>query len=629
MVNMHDANFESIRKLGLNGSIEYANGGFESSVKIRTICCVGAGYVGGPTAAIIAFQNPQIKVTVVDRDVTRIRRWNSRHPPIYEPGLHDIIRIARDGGRDTSISNEPISDNEDSSVENDSRTPVPSRPGNLFFTTDVANGIAGADLVLVAVNTPTKERGVGAGSATDMGAFEAVTGVVAQHAREGAIIVEKSTVPCRTAALVADTLSMHRPGVHFEILSNPEFLAAGTAVNDLLYPDRILIGSAPTPSGKIAAEALVAVYAAWVPRERILTTNVWSSELAKLVANSMLAQRISSINSISAVCEQTGADVDEVASAIGVDPRIGNKFLMAGIGFGGSCFKKDVLNLVYLADTMGLPEVGEYWRQVVKMNDYARDRFTNRVIKCLNNTLVGKKVTILGFAFKKNTSDTREAPALEMIRTLLEERPREVAVFDPCCNPFVIKEEIRALIGDLDSRNVHVYDNGYDACAGSTAVVIATEFDEFRNQPAAKPAAKPSSQKASKMLGRKPNPRSDPRPFKQKDRPTENELLALHKHLVQRPGEVGSDPLERFTKEPSCDDKCPDCIQERESLQSWHATGMSSAEEYKPKARLDWERIADAMAKPRWVFDGRGVIDAREMETLGVRVESVGRQHRF
>lgn len=244
---------------------------------------------------------------------------------------------------------------------------------------------------------------------------------------------------------------MHRPGVHFEILSNPEFLAAGTAVTDLLYPDRIL------------------------------TTNVWS-ELAKLVANSMFAQRISSINSISSMCEQTGADVDEVARAIGVDPRIGNKFLMAGIGFGGSCFKKDVLNLVYLADTMGLPEVGEYWRQVVKMNDYARDRFTNRVIRCLNNTLVGK-VTILGYAFKKDTSDTLEAPALEMIKTLLEERPREIAIFDPCCNPLVVKDEIRALVGVGNS--VWVYGNAYDACRDSTAVVIATEFDEFRNQPAA------------------------------------------------------------------------------------------------------------------------------------------------
>lgn len=420
---------------------------------------------------------------------------------------------------------------------------------------------------------------------------------------------------------------MHRPGVHFEILSNPEFLAAGTAVGDLLYPDRILIGSAPTPSGKKAAEAYANVYAAWVPRERILLTNVWSSELAKLVANSMLAQRISSINSISAVCEQTGADVDEVARAVGVDPRIGNKFLMAGIGFGGSCFKKDVLNLVYIAETMGLPEVAEYWRQVVKMNEYARDRFTNRVIKCLNNTLVGKKITILGFAFKKNTSDTREAPALEMIKTLLEERPREVAVFDPCCNPLVVKQEIRELLGPIADGNVVVYGNSYEACAGSTAIVIATEFDEFSNLPKPKAVEADASQPEPKMLGRKPNPKADPRPFASST-PSANDLLALHKHLVQK-GEGSDDPLDRFNVEPLCSEDCPDCIQERESQVTGYATGMGSAEEYKPKERVDWARIADSMAKPRWVFDGRGVIDSRELSKLNVRVESVGRQHRF
>jgi UDPglucose 6-dehydrogenase len=610
---------DSVKSLGLNGDAGKTNGSLTGDIKIRNICCVGAGYVGGPTAAVVAFQNPHIKVTVVDRDENRIRRWNSHHPPIYEPGLHDIVRVARDGTRATEVFSDVEATGD--------KLPVAARPANLFFTTAVAESIAAADIVLVAVNTPTKYRGVGAGSATDMTAFEAVTGVVAQHAREGAIIVEKSTVPCRTAQLVADTLAVHRPGVHFEILSNPEFLAAGTAVNDLLYPDRILIGSAPTPSGKKAAEALVEVYAAWVPRERILTTNVWSSELAKLVANSMLAQRISSINSISAVCEQTGADVDEVAKAIGVDPRIGNKFLVAGIGFGGSCFKKDVLNLVYLADTMGLPEVGEYWRQVVKMNEYARDRFTNRVIKCLNNTLVGKKVTILGYAFKKNTSDTREAPALEMIKTLLEERPRQIAVFDPCCNPLVVKEEVRALIGEEGARQVTVYGNAYDACDGSTAIVIATEFDEFRNTPAPKPAPAPAAGEAPKMIGRKPNPKSDPRPFE--STPSENDLLALHKHLVQHPEAKSWDPLERFTEEPACDASCPDCIQEREAEKTGHATGMGSAEEYKPKERIDWVRISGTMAKPKWVFDGRGVIDSRSMQELGVRVESVGRQHRF
>jgi len=621
MSSIPEAVVSSVKSLGLNGSSAHTNGTL-GDVVVKNICCVGAGYVGGPTAAVVAFQNPHIRVTVVDRDETRIRRWNSKHPPIYEPGLRDIVRIARDGGRQASFASKPSAEGQDATVQD--------RPANLFFTTDVGKCISEADIVLVAVNTPTKYRGVGAGSATDMTAFEAVTGVVAQYAREGAIIVEKSTVPCRTAQLVADTLSMHRPGVHFEILSNPEFLAAGTAVGDLLYPDRILIGSAPTESGKKAAEALVKVYASWVPRERILTTNVWSSELAKLVANSMLAQRISSINSISAVCEQTGADVDEVAKAVGVDPRIGNKFLVAGIGFGGSCFKKDVLNLVYLADTMGLPEVGEYWRQVVKMNEYARDRFTNRIIKCLNNTLVGKKVTILGFAFKKNTSDTREAPALEMIKTLLEERPREIAVFDPCCNPLVVKEEIQQLLGPVaEQGNIHVYGNAIDACNNSTAVVIATEFDEFRNQPAPTPKPVAADAPVPKMLGRKPNPKADPRPFANPSVPTENDFLALHKHLVQVDGQDNDDPLDRYNVEPDCPEDCPDCKQYRESKDTGFATGMGSAEEYKPRERIDWVHIADHMAKPRWVFDGRGVIDSREMEKLGVRVESVGRQHRF
>jgi UDPglucose 6-dehydrogenase len=411
---------------------------------------------------------------------------------------------------------------------------------------------------------------------------------------------------------------MHRPGVHFEIVSNPEFLAAGTAVNDLLRPDRILIGSDPTPSGQAAAEIVTDIYAAWIPRSRIITTNVWSSELAKLVANSMLAQRISSINSISAVCEKTGADVDEVSRAVGVDPRIGDKFLRAGIGFGGSCFKKDILNLVYLAESCGLEEVGEYWRQVVKMNEYARDRFSNRVIRCLNNTLVGKKITILGYAFKKNTSDTREAPALEMIKTLLEERPREIAVFDPCCNPLVVKEEIEAMLGPVaQSGSVCVYGDGYEACEGSTAVIIATEFDEFSNKKPKTPPPTPTTTKPTKP---------DPRPFASPDL-TPIEVLSLHKFLVQTSD--SDDPLGRFNVEPDCTDDCPDCRREREARETGHALGMGTGGEYRAKERLDWVRISASMSKPKWLFDGRGVIDAKEMAKLGIRFESVGRQSGF
>lgn len=594
-------------------------------------------FSGGPTAAVIASQNPHIRVTVVDRDERRIRRWNSKHPPIYEPGLRDIVRVARDGARECAFPTEPTAKNTSTTAASSATsecgsqcggddgpwTAVPSRAPNLFFSTRVSECIAQADIILVAVNTPTKTRGHGAGSATDMTAFEAVTAEVARHARPGAIVVEKSTVPCRTAHLVRETLAVHRPGVHFEILSNPEFLAAGTAVNDLLRPDRVLIGSETTPSGKCAAAALAGVYAAWVPCARILTTNVWSSELAKLVANSMLAQRISSINSISAICERTGADVDEVARSVGCDPRIGDRFLKAGIGFGGSCFKKDILSLVYLAESLDLDEVAEYWLQVVKMNEYARERFTRRVVKCLNNTLAGKKITVLGYAFKKNTSDTREAPALEIIRALLEEGPREIAVYDPCCNPLVIKEEIRQLCGGLkplreDGGPLAIYGDAYEACEGSMAVLITTEFDEFRNKAPA-PAPTTNVQQQQRRVD------VDPRPFQSLE-VAQSDVLALHRFLSRR--QSSDDPLGRYEAEPECASDCPDCEAEAASEVSGFATGMGTTEEYRTKEKVDWARVARDMQIPRWVFDGRGVIDAGEMAKLAVRVESVGRQGR-
>lgn len=485
-------------------------------------------------------------------------------------------------------------------------------------------------------------------------------------------------------------MAVHRPGVHFEILSNPEFLAAGTAVNDLLYPDRVLIGSSPTPAGRKAAAALASVYAAWVPRSQIITTNVWSSELAKLVANAMLAQRISSINSIAAVCERTGADVDEVAAAIGVDPRIGDKFLKAGIGFGGSCFKKDVLSLCYLASSLGLDEVAAYWRQVHAMNEYSRARFAARVVRCLNNTLAGKKVAILGYAFKKNTNDTRESPALEIIRTLLEEGPREIAVFDPCCNPGVMRDEIKRLLllGNDDAGNGNgnmmilkedggplvVYENAYEACAAADAVLITTDFDEFKsgsssshhtnkgrvatnttttnnnsnNRISAEGITKSSSSTTPAKQAQKPGT-FDPRPFDASLEPSELDLLSLHKYLVKQipslassalpltsssssSSAVGSstgtstgsvqyvphDPLRRLYPEPACDvDACPDCKLE--------SSGYTPNEEYKPKERIDWAKISYHMKKPRWLFDGKGVVEVRDMELLGFRVEGVGR----
>ncbi|KAL8348117.1 hypothetical protein RB601_002680 [Gaeumannomyces tritici] len=598
---------------------------------VRHICCVGAGYVGGPTAAVIASQNPNIRVTVVDRDETRIRRWNSAHPPIYEPGLAEMVRLARDGSRECTFDNLPAgSSSLAAAAGSDVRAKItlPARKPNLFFSTEIAESIGTADIVLIAVNTPTKTQGNGAHRATNMAAFLACTEMVAKYARPGAIIVEKSTVPCGTADMLKETMARHRPGVKLEILSNPEFLAAGTAVDDLVYPERVLIGSAETPSGRRAAEALASVYAAWVEPARILRTNVWSSELAKLVANSMLAQRVSSINSVAAVCEATGADVGEVAASVGIDPRIGARFLGAGIGFGGSCFKKDVLSLAYIARAKGLPEVADYWEQVVKMNEYARDRYSARVVAALHNTLSGTKIAVLGYAFKKNTNDTRESPALEIIRTLLAEGPAEMAVYDPCCNPAAVADEIRQLcrpaaVLKADGGPLVVCSDPVEACDAANAILVVTDFDEFRNTKKQQqlPLHEDPKTAAAGIDDTKGRP-ADPRPFRAAAAsPTELDVLALHRHLVAK-NDAADDPLQRFEAAPACAPDCPDC---RVPEHEYNATTRA----YKPKGQLDWVRIAESMRQPKLVFDGRGVIDKVEMEKLGVHVESVGRRGRY
>lgn len=383
-----------------------------------------------------------------------------------------------------------------------------------------------------------------------------------------------------------------------------------------MHPDRVLIGCSTTISGQQAAEVLADVYAAWVPRNRIITTNVWSSELAKLVANSMLAQRISSINSISAICEKTGADVDEVAASIGCDPRIGSKFLKAGIGFGGSCFKKDLLNLVYLAESLALDEVGEYWRQVVKMNDYQRDRFSKRVIMCLNNTLSGKKVTLLGYAFKANTSDTRESPALEIIRTLLEEGPREIAIFDPCCNPAVVRNELKTLqrsssILKEDGGPVQVYGNVYEACAASNAVLVTTNFDGFRNT-----HKNPSTTISERVKS------TNPQSFSHIES-TEPPVLSSHHYRDSSIlfNGANTSPRQRYQDEPACADDCPHCDAEQDGC-----LALGYSDEQQRQEKLDWNKIAYHLQMPKWVFDGRGIIDANALSQLGVRVESIGRQ---
>ena len=409
------------------------------------ICCIGAGYVGGPTMAVIALKAPDIEVRVVDMNASRIAAWGSGSLPIYEPGLDEIVGKVR--GK------------------------------NLHFSTDVKAAIGAADIVFVAVNTPTKTYGVGAGRAADLRFIESVARTIAACANGPKIIVEKSTIPVRTAETIKDILAANGRGLKFQVLSNPEFLAEGTAVADLLNPDRVLIGGERTREGAAAAKRLADVYARWVPRERIITTNLWSSELSKLVANAFLAQRISSINSISALCEATGADVDEVANAIGRDSRIGPRFLKASVGFGGSCFQKDILNLVYLCEHFRLPEVAAYWEGVVRMNDWQKHRFTARIVHALYDSVADKKVAVLGFAFKKDTNDTRESAAIAVCRDLIAEQAR-VAVYDPK----VPADEIRRnVLGEgADSPLLKVAPSAYKAAEGAHALAIATEWDEFR-----------------------------------------------------------------------------------------------------------------------------------------------------
>lgn len=395
--------------------------------------------------AMIALKAPNIEVRVVDMNVARIAAWNSETLPIYEPGLDDVVRQTR--GK------------------------------NLHFSTDVKGGIEAADIIFVAVNTPTKTYGVGAGRAADLRFIELVARTIAQHANGPKIIVEKSTIPVKTAETIKDILAANSRGHTFEVLSNPEFLAEGTAVADLISPDRVLIGSERTPGGAKALQTLVDVYAHWVPRDRIITTNLWSAELSKLVANAFLAQRISSINSISALCEATGADVDEVANAIGKDSRIGSKFLKASVGFGGSCFQKDILNLVYLCEHFGLPEVATYWDGVVKMNDWQKRRFANRIVRSLFNTVADKKIAVLGFAFKKDTNDTRESAAISVCRDLLAEQAH-VVVYDPKVPADEIRQDILGQ-GAEDPR-LTIATSAYAAAQGAHALAVVTEWDEFK-----------------------------------------------------------------------------------------------------------------------------------------------------
>jgi UDPglucose 6-dehydrogenase len=407
---------------------------------MTNILCIGAGYVGGPTMAVIASHCPQYRVVVVDINEARINAWQSDQLPIYEPGLDDVVRSAL--GR------------------------------NLFFSTEVNRNIAEADIIFVSVNTPTKSFGQGAGRAADLQYWEKTARQIVENSTSSKIVVEKSTLPVRTAEAMEQILNYNSAGLHFDIVSNPEFLAEGTAIQDMQHPDRVLIGGKDSPTGQKAVQSIVDIYAHWVPRERIITTNLWSSELSKLAANAFLAQRVSSINAISALCEKTGADVTEVSHAIGLDNRIGRQFLRASVGFGGSCFRKDILNLVYLCEYYGLDEVAHYWEQVVKMNEHQQSRFVSIMVSSMFNTVASKRIALFGAAFKANTSDTRESPALAVCRALLEERA-EIVLTDPHA-----LDNARADLGP-SARFVCFEPDPYAAAKGSHAIAILTDWDQY------------------------------------------------------------------------------------------------------------------------------------------------------
>ena len=406
----------------------------------KKILCIGAGYVGGPTMAVIAKKCPQYQVKIVDVNAARIEAWNSDNLPVYEPGLKEVVENAR--GK------------------------------NLFFGTDIDSSIKEADIIFLSVNTPTKTFGIGAGKASDLQYIEKTARNILAASDKGKIVVEKSTLPVRTAESVERILNSSDKGIRFQIVSNPEFLAEGSAISDLENPDRVLIGSHQTKEGLAAAEEIAKIYANWVPRERIITTNLWSSELSKLAANAFLAQRISSVNSLSALCEKTGANIDEIANVVGRDSRIGSKFLKASVGFGGSCFKKDILNLVYLCEHYGLPEVAAYWENIIKINEWQTTRSVKRVLRSMFNTIANKKIAVFGFAFKADTNDTRESPAHLVVRELLDERALPVVT-----DYKALPDAKRDLSDVLDK--VQFAEDPYEAAKDAHAILLCTEWKQY------------------------------------------------------------------------------------------------------------------------------------------------------
>ncbi len=420
-------------------------------MKIKNICCIGAGYVGGPTMSIIAQKNPHIKVNVVDMNSDKIAAWNSENLenlPVYEPGLSEVVSEAR--GR------------------------------NLFFSTEIEKHIINSEMIFISVNTPTKTHGEGKGYAADLKYVESCARQIAAVSKNDKIIVEKSTVPVRTSEKIKEILTSNKLNINFQILSNPEFLAEGTAMRDLEIPDRVLIGGDSTPEGQKAIDSLVEIYSSWVPKSNILTTNLWSSELSKLTANAFLAQRISSINSLSELCEKTGADIEEVSKAIGMDSRIGNSFLKTSVGFGGSCFQKDILNLVYISRSLGLKKVADYWEQILIINVHQRDRFSKKIIDCIKSNNLKQKVLLLGWAFKKNTNDTRESAAIYVANNLINEMI-EIDVYDPKVSEDQVIDDLSNLNSDYDKTLVKFIHDPFSNISEYNSIAILTEWDQFND----------------------------------------------------------------------------------------------------------------------------------------------------
>lgn len=521
-----------------------------TSTTIKNICCIGAGYVGGPTMTVIAQKCPDIKVTIVDVNSEKIARWNGDdldNLPVYEVGLKEIVAEVR--GK------------------------------NLFFSNDIESAIKEAQMIFISVNTPTKTYGQGKGMAADLKYIELCARQIAAVSTDDKIVVEKSTIPVRTAQTLKNILDNTGSKVKFSILSNPEFLAEGTAVKDLLNPDRVLIGGDESEEGAAAIESLASIYARWIPQERILRTNVWSSELSKLTANAFLAQRISSINAISALCEKTGADVEEVSRAIGMDSRIGSKFLKASVGFGGSCFQKDILNLVYISRTLGLQEVADYWEQVLKINDYQKTRFAQNIISTLFNTVSDKKIAFLGWAFKKETNDTRESAAIYVAWELLQDQA-EVHIYDPKVKPEQIFSDLKSVSG------------GAFVCGKSDIVNI--------------------NQADGKVI------------------PTDKNVIPADKNVIPADKtQINSAKCEGDFIAGIFKCNCPGIgtvyvhNNPYSAMESAHAVAVIT--EWDEFKGYNWQEIYDKMKKPAFLFDGRNLLNHSELRKLGFKTYAIGR----